>query len=177
MTRPSNPRLRAVDHDIETLDLARRVMPQALDVMRSARRGYPGSGLGSSGRGSGGSPVEAAAMRPDLGGAAITELDAALRQLHSAAEAIYRLASGWAPSAPSPKAQRETEAANVAECFSCRSHGHHAPMHVHTDAGGVLPDPMALCRWCRDWARSQGRLPTAAETNRHHKGLRVMVSA
>jgi hypothetical protein len=42
-----------------------------------------------------------------------------------------------------------------------------------TTVGDRLPEPMALCVWCVDRTRAWGRLPTADELNRHHRGERV----
>jgi len=179
VTRPSNPRLRAIDHAIETIDLARTLLPQALDRARDARRGYPRSSLGGGGRSAGAhsDTTAAAATEPDPGGDAIRELDAIARRIEAVAREMHAWVTRWAPRPPSTRALRETEAANVVECASCRAHGFHAPMSVHSDASGTLAHPMALCRWCADFARSQGVLPTQAQAIRHHKGLRVRISA
>jgi hypothetical protein len=42
-----------------------------------------------------------------------------------------------------------------------------------TDVNGRLPEPMLLCRWCRDCVHNWGRLPSERELERHHQGLRV----
>lgn len=52
-----------------------------------------------------------------------------------------------------------------------------APVHRTGNVGGNLEVEMALCRWCYDWVRSTGGLPTYAELAAHVDGRRVKVRA
>lgn len=182
MTRPGNPRLAAWDHDIETIDLARTALPGAIDRARDARRGYPGSGFGGGGSSTGehSDPTAAAAMQPDHGGDAMRILDDITRRHHAVAQEMYAWVTQWSDRSPSPKAQRETEAANthVPECQHHRATiDGHEPLHVHGTAAGVLPDPMALCRWCWDYTRTQGTLPPKRVLVDRAGGKRIRISA
>lgn len=42
-----------------------------------------------------------------------------------------------------------------------------------TTVGGRLDEPVLLCAWCYGCVRDWGRVPTPAELERHHRGLRV----
>lgn len=182
MTRPTNPRLVAWDHDIETIDLARAALPAAIDRARDARRGYPGSGFGGGGSSTGehSDPTAAAAMRPDLGGDAMRVLDDITRRHHAIAQELYAWVTQWSDRCPSPRAQRDTERANtvVPECQHHREAiDTHEPLHVHSTAAGVLPEPMALCRWCWDYTRTQGTLPGRRILRDRAGGKRIRISA
>lgn len=232
MTRPGNPRVLALAHAITTIDTAatllddqrhvpairmdldtlracRVAFPDMLDHLRDGRRGYPASGLGSTGGSSGGnsSPVERQILEDDPAGRDTATLDSDLgaltvaataleryarggpapacglvgcrRVIHRASRNLYALCTRWASRTPSSIAQAETRRSNPteSECEHCATIGAHAPLHRRGDAAGNLPAPLGLCRWCWDFARSQGRAPTDVELTRHHKGLRVRVYA
>ncbi len=174
-------RLTALAHASETMDLVETALPAALERMLAARRGYPGSGWGGgSSSGDHADPTAAAAMRPDIGGDAVARVDELLRQHTATASALFALVSQWAPRAAPSVAKREAERANTVE-RECAHHRAtvdvHVVMHRHTEAGGVLPEPMALCRWCHDFARSKGRLPRRPEVAAYKSRGRVMVRA
>lgn len=180
MTRPTNPRLVAWDHDIETIDLARAALPAAIDRARDARRGYPGSGFGGGGSSTGehSDPTAAAAMRPDLGGEAMRVIDDISRRHHAIAQEFYAWVTQWSDRQPSAKAQRDTERANtvVPECQHHREAiATHEPLHVRGTAGGVLDEPMPLCRWCWDHTRQSGALPPKGAMLDRQAGRRVMI--
>lgn len=59
-------------------------------------------------------------------------------------------------------------------CEHCATQGRWSPLHVErTTAKGNLPTPMRLCRWCYDWTRTHGVLPTDKELRAHHEGRKL----
>ena len=148
----------------------------ALQRMRDAQRGHPGSPSTAPGHSSGvSSPVERQVEQPDIGGQALTAWGHALRQLVAAAVTLDRLAASWTPRQPSAKALRETAVSNVTLCEHCGDDPLRADQA--TDVGGNLATPAKLCRWCYDYARRAGRLPDRRTLQRRRNGQRIMVVA
>lgn len=178
-------RLEHYDADLELLHRTRTVLDAALRRMGDARLGYPATSMGGSGSGGNASPVERAVIAgngqpaTDPGRQAIATYDRLSHELHHVAEAMHHLVSRWAPHQPNQRALTATENANVAECAHHRATiGTHEPAHrEHTDAGGCLPESMALCRWCHDFTRRTGRLPSRNELDRRQRGLQVRLPA
>lgn len=55
------------------------------------------------------------------------------------------------------------------------------PKHVKTDFAGILPQPLDepryVGRWCYDYVRATGTIPTREQRRQHARGERVMVAA
>lgn len=176
--------------DLETATLIADLLASAEQRMRDARRGLPVSGMGGSGDG-GGSPVERALglhheaegergikLDPDVGGSALDTLTKMLRQHHALTEGLYRICTSWAPHKPDRKALEDTAKETGIMCAHCTRWmppGWVEEKYRVTDAGGVLDEPLPLGRWCYDFARTNGRLPTEAECRRRGKGQQVRV--
>ena len=144
--------------------------------MEDARRGHPRSSMGGGGGGSGDrSPVERLLDERDIGGEDLARWTQALTELRRAAVTLDRLAVAWSPRSPSTRDILATEAANTRLCECC----HDDPLRADspTDVRGNLAEPIRLCRWCYDFARSTGRLPDAKTLERRRKGQRIRVSA
>lgn len=73
---------------------------------------------------------------------------------------------------------RGLEVENAPLCTSCyRNNGHRTPATTRTDAGGQLAEKLQLCRWCADFAREHGTLPTLDQVRAHHQGRTVRLKA
>lgn len=66
-------------------------------------------------------------------------------------------------------------------CWAMARIGAWEPVHRTTNLADILAHPLdeprPLGRWAYDFARRQGRLPTADECRRHRDGKKVMVAA
>jgi hypothetical protein len=73
--------------------------------------------------------------------------------------------------------KREPCCQNCAELRTPNGHRRWEPidaaMSEATTLGGILPEPMLLCQWCRKRTTAWGRLPKLDELTRHHAGQRV----
>lgn len=168
---------------VEDLVYAANVVPERLRAMRDAQAGWPrsvrfdGDGISS---GSGSDPTGSAALDRDLAAADREALEAAVLVLAAQARSVYCIVSRYSPRAPTPSERAETLRANErAEiCESCA--------RALTSMGHPRAEPAArrvqvradlrlwLCRWCADWHRDTGRLPTEAQLVDHHAGRRVL---
>jgi hypothetical protein len=179
-----NPRIERFMADLETLDRLVPHLAEAVERMRAARLGYPQTSMGGGGSGSGASPIERVLLRADgsvvndEGREALHQADRLVSDLHSIAERWHHLVSKWAPRQPDAKARKATEEANIVECVHHRATiGAHEDLHVHSDVAGNLEHPMALCRYCYEFVRRNGRLPSTNELDRVRKGQRVRLPA
>ena len=122
----------------------------------------------------------AAAMGFDRAAAARREVKRLVESTAANAEALVRLAAEWTPRPPTDRERAETLAAlndRDISCWSCartkdatgRNRWEPARCAVEV-ADGVRRE---LCRWCQDWFRVAGRLPTLAELDLHHAGKQV----
>lgn len=179
----------------DSLDIDRdtaKLIAAAEERMRQARRGYPSSGMGGRGTGGNTSPVEKAlgltselddefyGEPVDLGAKALHKLRDLIRQHRTSGQQLYNLVNAWAPHHADAKAKEETAEANDPMCAHCTrwvKNTNHA--HVfNTDVTGNLSEPVAaLCRWCYDFVRNTGRLPTENECKRHDNGQRIRLPA
>jgi hypothetical protein len=122
----------------------------------------------------------------DLAVAHRHELDRCLRDARARIRRALRIAAAYPPPHPAGVADRlALGRANSRPpgCESCARLRNPAgdirwePLDGRlagpTDAGGRLPAPVGLCRWCNDRVRMWGRLPTPDELERHHRGSHV----
>lgn len=124
-----------------------------------------------------------AAMFGDQAAQAIREVDDLLRRLEIAAKGLEFVVARYTPRQAFSAELRQVERENDPGCTSCaRGAGPNggpiwSPSIGHTDVKGTLPHPMALCRWCRDFVRSKGKLPTPQQVTDHERGITIMQSA
>lgn len=115
-----------------------------------------------------------------------TALCEALRAALVALDAAQAVADRYPPPHPpteDDKAAIELINGKQSACANCartkRSDGQprweptDSRLQEATTVGGRLDRPMLLCVWCNEKVRAWGRLPTAAELDRHHEGKRV----
>lgn len=144
----------------------------AIARLMDARPPLPGAASTDGTRGRGGtSSVEALALAPDPVAAEIRQLDQVLRRMAVDALWLRGLVDRWTPHAPTQRDLADVEAANTAEtlCQHCTDHrrpGDAQPVHRTGTVNGNLPHPMALCRWCYDRVRTDGRLPSGDRLER-----------
>jgi len=163
----TSPRTRARQTAIH--DLTRHTghdFDAAVKRIMDARPALPGAGGGGNGRskGSHADPTLALACKPDRVAPEVAELDRRLKRLVHDAAWVAGFVARWTPHHPTDRDRREVEAANTADpmCEYCTPHrreGDAQEVHRTGTVAGNLPHPMALCRWCYDRVRSDGRLP------------------
>lgn len=154
-------------------------LAEAEKRMMDARPGLPGAQAFDSPSVSGGtssSPTERTALATVEHGnratADIRAMDRALRDFGTASEVLRRLVDAYTPHAATAKDQASVDKANDPEAVVPGCVHHHdfnrewVPAHRTSTVGGNLPHPMALCRWCYDRVRTDGRLPTADRMER-----------
>lgn len=172
---------------IADLQAALTDLPAAERVMRDAIDGHAGAASydGPHSRGGSSSPVEALAVkhfgnvtggpRPgqhgDKAAAELAHLEELVARIGRDALTVLNLVRANAPHAPSDKDRRDVERVNTAEtlCQHCTDHrrtGDAQPVHRTGTVNGNLPHPMALCRWCYDRVRQDGRLPSGDRLER-----------
>ena len=128
-------------------------------------------------------PTGTAGCEPDVAAADLAAVQRDLNALTVIAKRLTYFTSKYSPRSAYSAELRQVERENDPGCVCCARgtgpSGH--PIHSHvlrsTDVKGNLPHPMALCRWCIDFVRSKGRLPSPAEVTAHAKGERIMQSA
>ena len=154
---------------VELLDRAHGVLPDRLVDITDAMNGWPSGGSGGSGSTSA-DLVGDAAIRPDRARSDRDSLERALVSIGRQAEDVVNLLARYTPRLASDRERAETVAANERTdgCASC------ARLEV---AKGVRRwEPAArgeLCRWCNDWRRQTGAVPSKDELEAHHRGVRV----
>ena len=166
------------------------------------RRGHPGAAnLNGSGSGGGNtSPVERAlnlggdddttdddyVLTSDRAAGTIALLDTEVDHLTQAVRNLTRIIMANVPHLASQKARDSVELANDRTCEHCTKWvkpGNVELVHRTGDVAGNLKDgdgvpfTMALGEWCYRFTRTNGRLPSKAEVQRHDDGLRVRVVA
>lgn len=121
-------------------------------------------------------PTGEAAIRRDRAAQARRELDKAVTRLHQAIEReafkIAGILNGYGPPRAASIADRAAlQRANIKPdpgCTSCA--------RLESSKGVKRWEPVFRndrCRWCSDWVRTVGRLPTKKELQAHHDGKRV----
>jgi hypothetical protein len=118
--------------------------------------------------------------RPDPASAELAELDKRLRRSEADALWLLRFVQSNTPHAATPKAKAEAERANELdpECRHCREGADvFEPFRTTTDVGGILPNPVPLCRWHADFTARTKRAATARETDMHHQGRTIRLPA
>ena len=166
------------------------------------RRGQPAAANpnGSGGGGGNTSPVERAlnlggddettdddyVLTGDRAAGTIAFLDTEVDRLTQAVRNITRIVMANVPHQASQKARDSVELANDRTCEHCTKWvkpGRVELVHRIGDVAGNLKDSdgepltMALGAWCYRFTRTNGRLPSKAEVQRHDDGLRVRVVA
>lgn len=158
----------------------RTVLYVALSRLQDARPALPGAAQYDSDRVT--SSVSGNPPRgfdqPDPTNADRELADRLLRRLSSDADQLLRLVERWQPRVPSDRAQRETEQDNEPLCAHCTRWVRDVePVHRTSDCNGVLDKPMPLGRWCYDFTRTNGRLPSQNECERHDRGQVIRIPA
>ena len=176
MTRQTDQLKRATDTlaQVTAYDLA-----SALRRIDDWMPGISGSGDGPGPKNSVSDPVGNMAGQPDPASDALKRINAALRQLVTNAEILYAEVAAAQPRHPNSKDIAATKYANDPLCEWCTrwSNGNGDLVLSRTDLGGALSEVTGLCRWCADFGRAQGRLPSESECTRHHRGQQIRVSA
>lgn len=155
---------------------------QALRRLMDARPALPGAASTDGTRGRGGSSsVEALALAPDPTAAEIRQLDKVLNRLAADHLWLVGFVDRWTPRHPTDKDRREVDRLNgeqVEECWWMRRHADTFEAALcTTNLGGLLDQERPIGRWVYDFARRQGRLPSAEECQRHAAGQTVRVGA
>lgn len=154
---------------------------RAIRSLEDQQRGQPGSGFGGGGHRGSSSPVESALglsgpgedgeVHGDRAAATLAHVgkmrDRVIRDLHM----LRRVIEAEVPRAPTDKQRREVERANTedpdrGQCEHCTRHrptGTAEDIHRTGNVSGNLPEPLGLCRFCYETARSRGRLPSMEE--------------
>jgi hypothetical protein len=64
------------------------------------------------------------------------------------------------------------------ECRHCRTGANvYEPFRTVTDVGGILAEPVPLCRWHTDFTARVNREATPRETDMHHQGKTIRLPA
>lgn len=166
MDQATRIRSTAAEIDLEALRAALR---RCTDSVAS----HPGAASTDGARGRGGtSPTEALAMTPDPAARELADLDRTMRRLEADLAWLVAFTARHTPRPPSDRDRREVERANTTPdplCEHCTPHrrsGDAQPVHRTGTVNGNLPLPMALCRWCYDRVRTDGRLPSGDRLER-----------
>lgn len=125
-----------------------------------------------------GDPAGEAAMRPDRAAADRARLEELLKSMGRQAGQVLDILARYTPRQATDKEKRDTLQANEREegCSSCartqvtRGVQRWEPVYRATV---IDNEKHPLCRWCWEWLRSTGELPTLAQVEQHHRGLRV----
>lgn len=111
----------------------------------------------------------------------LAHLEALTKQATRTLHLLRLIVEAEVPKAPTDRQRREVEKENreqVEECAIMRRLADDFEVTLCTsDLGGLLPEPLPVCRWVYDFARSKGRLPSKQEAKQHALGQRVMVKA
>ena len=128
-----------------------------------------------------GGPGEDGDIYDDRASQLLANLDKLVKQLTHTAHLARLIVEAEVPKAPTDRQRREVEKENreqVEECAIMRRLADDFEVTLCTsDLGGLLPEPLPVCRWVYDFARSKGRLPSKQEAKQHALGQRVMVKA
>lgn len=166
MDQATRIRSTAAEIDLEALRAALR---RCTDSVAS----HPGAASTDGTRGRGGTyPTEALAMTPDPAARELADLDRTMRRIEADLAWLVAFTARHTPRPPSDRDRREVERANTTPdplCEHCTDHrrsGDAQPVHRTGTVNGNLPLPMALCRWCYDRVRTDGRLPSGDRLER-----------
>jgi len=186
-------RTESLARTLEDLSKAAPGLHDAVARVQDQRRGLPGAasydragGRSSTTPDPTGQAVASTASkeiplgRPDPARAQLAELDERLRRQEADALWILRFVQSNTPHAASPKDKAVSEAANQPdpECRHCREGADvFEPFRTTTDVGGILPQPVPLCRWHADFTARTKRAATARETDMHHQGRTIRLPA
>lgn len=163
--------------------------------LHDQRRGVPAAANpNGSGGGGNSSTVERALgldheasddLTPDVAGDTLRQLDTTITRLTTELRRAHRIVMANTPHQPSQKLRDSVTLENDRTCEHCTrwvKPGNVELVHRTGDAGGNLvdadgnPRTMALGRWCYDFVRANGQLPSKAEVERHDNGLKVRVA-
>ena len=115
-------------------------------------------------------PTGEAAMAPDRAAAHRREVERLISTLHRDASRLEQLVGLYSARPASEAERRATLADNDREagCRSC--------VRTEVAKGVTRWEPVFrddLCRWCYDWRRGTGVVPSVDELRRHHRGERI----
>jgi hypothetical protein len=125
-------------------------------------------------------------LTPDTAGDTLRQLDTTITRITTEIRRAHRIVTAYAPHQPSQKLRDTVTIANDHTCEHCTrwvKPGNVELVHRTGNAAGNLTDTdgnprtMALGRWCYDFVRANGRLPSKIEVERHDNGLKVRVIA
>jgi hypothetical protein len=193
MSRPSNRALQqlAADSAGELDGICRELASGTLQRIAEAEGGAPAMRFDraavATGGGARSDPTTAGALRgPELASLNRAEIARLLVTLRAHIDSLARLVSLYPPPHAAGAGDRlalsRVNARIEPGCGSCarlsgalgpRWEPVHPQLAEPTYAGGRLPQPMWLCRWCYDALLAWGRLPSVKELTRHHAGQRV----
>jgi hypothetical protein len=76
------------------------------------------------------------------------------------------------PAAPNTTTRRRLNIDSDPGCQHCQRYGHWSPpiSDVPSTVNGNIPEPLLLCRWCRDVVRRHGALPSQKHVEAHRTG-------
>jgi hypothetical protein len=111
-----------------------------------------------------------AALRKDRAAAHRREVERLIAAVLRDGRRLEQLVGLYSPRPASEAERRATLADNDREagCRSC--------VRVEVSKGIARWEPVFrddLCRWCYDWRRETGAVPSPAELDRHHRGERI----
>lgn len=157
---------------IELLDRCEPVLGDRLQDITGAMNGYPAGGEGGGGQ----SPSDRtgnAAIRPDRARTDRNRLESILESIASQSSELVYLLARYTPRPASDKERAQTLADNERSdsCASCR--------RLEVAKGVARWEPVFrgdLCRWCYDWRRETGDVPSVPTLQAHHRGVRVRVA-
>ena len=97
---------------------------------------------------------------------------AAVRRLIDAGLELDRLIDSATPSVPTASTRRRLELDADPGCAHCVRIGvwSEPTGKTPTDVGGLMADPVLLCRWCREHLVEVGALPSERLLRAHHDG-------
>lgn len=167
-----------VAHVLAITELTARLQTDMRRLTKALReaQAWPSSGSGERVSTSNiANPTEQMAMGPDPARATLDQLDKSLVRVLGECRALESMRTTWLRQHQPAKPTQAQPDANAGCSFMARV-GTWEPVHRTSDCGGVLPAPTPVGRWCYDFIRATGRVPTQGECERHARGLHVKVA-
>lgn len=121
----------------------------------------------------------------DPAGQDLARLDKAIRSAHDLIAKAVDILATYTPRPANAHDRRQLEKTNTKPdpvCESCirtesaKGVTRGMPVHRTGTVNGNLDQPTALCRWCYDYVRTTGKLPTEAVLADYYAGKRIYTS-